>query len=175
MIDRRMRWLETRALGVLGITYGLGSNNGDLIQNPEFFEPGEIQSQVTNWSEIETIDYGPDLDVYCCFLDEPDEPFDISVSERELLVQGDLSRLDRESFVLIDVEGNSIPGKADEPVREFNMPFTPHGEDEKDQVCFSVLFEKRVGKLQRKELRFRFHTETLEWTVPFECTNVPLP
>jgi hypothetical protein len=91
-----MPWPETRAICTLGITYGLGSNNGDLIHNPEFLEPGEIQSQVTNWSDIQQIAYGPGLDAYCYFLDEPELPFDISVRERELLVQGDLTRLDRE-------------------------------------------------------------------------------
>lgn len=91
-----MSWPETRAICILGITYGLGSNNGDLIHNPEFFEPGEIQSQVTNWSDIQQLAYGPNLDAYCHLFDEPELRFDISVHERELLVQGDLSRLDRE-------------------------------------------------------------------------------
>ncbi len=89
-------WPESRGLRILGITYGLGSNNRDLIFNPEFFEPGEIQSQITNWCEIEHIPYGPDLDAYCHFLDDPALPFEIQVGERELFVQGDLSRLDRE-------------------------------------------------------------------------------
>jgi hypothetical protein len=89
-------WPESRGLRILGITYGLGSNNRDLIFNPEFFEPGEIQSQITNWCEIEDIPYGPDLDAYCHFLDDPAFPSEIQVSERELFVQGDLGRLDRE-------------------------------------------------------------------------------
>jgi hypothetical protein len=89
-------WPESRGLRILGITYGLGSNNRDLIFNPEFFEPGEIQSQITNWCEIEDIPYGPDLDAYCHFLDDPALPSEIQVSERELFVQGDLGRLDRE-------------------------------------------------------------------------------
>jgi hypothetical protein len=89
-------WPESRGLLILGITYGLGSNNRDLIFNPEFFEPGEIQSQITNWCEIEYISYGPDLDAYCHFLDDPGLPFEIQVGERELFAQGDLSRLDRE-------------------------------------------------------------------------------
>jgi hypothetical protein len=96
MAGTQIAWPETRAICPLGITYGLGSNNGDLIHNPEFFEPGEIQSQVTNWSDIQQLAYARDLDAYCHFLDEPELPFDISIRERELLVQGDLSRLDRE-------------------------------------------------------------------------------
>jgi hypothetical protein len=95
-MDRPTHWPHARGLHTLGITYGLGSNNRDLIFNPEFFEPGEIQSQITNWCEIEYIPYGPDLDAYGHFLDEPGLPFEIQVSEWELLVQGDLSRLDRE-------------------------------------------------------------------------------
>ncbi len=83
---------HARGLHILGITYGLGSNNRDLIFNPEFLEPGETQSQITNWCEIEHIAYGPGLDAYRHFLDDPGLPFEIQVSERELFVQGDLSR-----------------------------------------------------------------------------------
>jgi hypothetical protein len=89
-------WPQSRGLRILGITYGLGSNNRDLVFNPEFFEPGEIHSQITNWCEIEYIPYGPDLDGYVHLRDEPELPFKINVDERELFVQGDLSRLDRE-------------------------------------------------------------------------------
>ncbi|MBC8263599.1 MAG: hypothetical protein H8E47_05685 [Anaerolineales bacterium] len=96
MMSKPNHWPEARGLHILGITYGLGSNNRDLIFNPEFFEPGEIQSQITNWCDIEYIPYGPDLDAYCHFLDDPALPFEIQVSERELFVQGNLSRLDRQ-------------------------------------------------------------------------------
>jgi hypothetical protein len=89
-------WSETRGIRTLGLSYGLGSNNGALIHNPEFFEPGEIQSQITNWCEIEQIPYGPGLDAYCHFLDDAGLPFDVVSDERELFVQGDLSRLERE-------------------------------------------------------------------------------
>jgi len=95
-MDRLTSWPESRGLRILGLGYGLGSNNRDLVFNPEFFEPGKIQSQITNWCEVEYIPYGSDLDAYCHFLDVPALPFSISVSERELFVQGDLSRLDRE-------------------------------------------------------------------------------
>jgi hypothetical protein len=93
--DKPGPWAETRAIRALGISYGIGSNNGELIQGPEFFEPGEIQSQATNWSDLEPIAYGPDLDAYCYLRDDADVPYDISVSERGLTVQGDLSRLER--------------------------------------------------------------------------------
>ena len=81
---------------MLGITYGLGSNTANLIHNPEFFEPGEIQSQITNWCEIEGIPFSPNLDAACFFLDNANLPFEIQAGERELFVQGDLSRLERE-------------------------------------------------------------------------------
>lgn len=95
-MDRPISWPESRGLRILGITYGLGANNRDLIFNPEFFEPGEIQSQITNWCEIEYIPYDPDLDAYCYFLDDLALPFEVKVGQRELFVQGDLSRLERE-------------------------------------------------------------------------------
>ena len=77
-MSRPTDWPETRGIRTLGISYGLGSNNGDLIQGPEFFEPGEIQSQITNWCEIESVPYGPGMDAYCHFLDDAALPFDIS-------------------------------------------------------------------------------------------------
>jgi hypothetical protein len=86
----------SRGLRILGLTYGLGSNNGDLVYNPEFFEPGQIQSQVTNWCQIEDVPYGPGLDAHCYFLDDDTHPLEIAVGERELLVRGDLGRLERE-------------------------------------------------------------------------------
>lgn len=89
-------WPYSRGLRILGLTYGLGSNNRDLVFNPEFFEAGETQSQITNWSEIENISYGPELDAYAHFLDDPALPLEIGVSKEEVFVQGDLSRLDRE-------------------------------------------------------------------------------
>jgi hypothetical protein len=89
------QWAETRAIRALGISYGIGSNDGELIHGPEFFEPGEVQSQATNWSDIGSIAYGPDLDAYCHLLDDADLPYDIAVSERALMVQGDLRRLER--------------------------------------------------------------------------------
>jgi hypothetical protein len=95
-MDKPTSWPHTRAVRILGIGYGLGSNNAELIHNSEFWDPGEIQSQITNWCEIEPVPYGPDLDVYAHFLDDPVLPFEIEAGERELSVQGDLSRLERE-------------------------------------------------------------------------------
>lgn len=89
-------WQATRGLEILGLSYGLGTNNPDLIFAPEFFEPGEIQSQITNWSDIQFIDYGPDMDAYAHFRDDPALPLEARWDARELGVQGDLSRLDRE-------------------------------------------------------------------------------
>jgi hypothetical protein len=89
-------WPQTRGLRILDITYGLGSNNAHLIHSPEFWEPGEIHSQITNWCEIEQIPYAPGMDAYCNFLDDPALPLKVNAGERELSVQGDLSRLERE-------------------------------------------------------------------------------
>jgi len=95
-MSRPEKWPETRGLRILGITYGLGSNNRDLIFNPEFFEVGEIHSQITNWYEIEEVPYGPGLDAYCYFLNDSALPFQIEIGREEIFVQGDLSRLEQE-------------------------------------------------------------------------------
>lgn len=91
-------WPHTRGLHILGISYGLGSNNRELIFNAEFFERGKIQSLITNWCEIEHIPYRSDMDAYVHFRDDPDRPFAIDASECELIVTGDLSRLDHEGI-----------------------------------------------------------------------------
>jgi hypothetical protein len=95
-MGKPIRWPATRGLRILGIAYGLGSNNGRLVHNLEFFEPGEIQSQITNWCEIEHIPYASGMDAYCHFLDDSALPFKIDAGEQKLFVQGDLSRLERE-------------------------------------------------------------------------------
>jgi hypothetical protein len=95
-MDEQITWPHTRAVRILGIGYGLSSNNEELIRNPEFWEPGQIQSQVTNWCEIEPAPYGPHLDAHARFLDDPTLPFEIEVGERELSVKGHLGRLERE-------------------------------------------------------------------------------
>lgn len=89
-------WQATRGLEILGLTYGLGANNPDLIFAPEFFEPGEIQSQITNWSDIRFINYGPGMDAYIHFRDDATLPLEARWEAQTLYVQGDLSRLDRE-------------------------------------------------------------------------------
>jgi hypothetical protein len=95
-MSRLIDWPQQRGLRILGISYGLSSNIPDLVFNPEFFEPGEIQSQITNWCEIEQVRYAPDLDAHCRFLDDASLPYDVQIGEQEMFVQGDLSRLERE-------------------------------------------------------------------------------
>ncbi len=95
MATKPTAWPHTRGFEILGITYGLASSKRDLIFNPEFFEPGEIHSQITNWSQIEEIAYGTDLDAYAFFLDDRSVPFEVQANEAELFVQGDLGRVER--------------------------------------------------------------------------------
>jgi hypothetical protein len=95
-MDRPTTWPYTRAVRALGIGYGLGSNNSALIRNAEFWEAGEIQSQITNWDRIEQLPYSAGLDAYAHFLDDSSLPFDVQADGLELFVQGDLARLERE-------------------------------------------------------------------------------
>jgi hypothetical protein len=94
-MEKRSQWPETRGFRILGLTYGLGSNNGALIHNPVHFERGEIYTQITNWETLEPIEYQSGMDSYGHFLDDPDLPFEINFNETALFVQGDLSRLER--------------------------------------------------------------------------------
>jgi hypothetical protein len=87
---------ETRGFRILGLTHGLASNNSDLIHNPEHFERGEIYTQITNWEKLDPIEYGPEMDSYCFLLDDPTLPYGITNNDRELYIQGDLNRLERE-------------------------------------------------------------------------------
>lgn len=89
-------WSHTRGFRILGLSHGLGSNNGDLINNPVYFEHGEIYNQITNWEELQPIDYRLGMDSYCHLLDDKDVSFNITLEGNELLIQGDISRLERE-------------------------------------------------------------------------------
>jgi hypothetical protein len=91
-------WAHTRGLRILGITYGLATNQRELIFNPEFFESGAIHSLITNWCEIEDRAYASDLDAHATFFDEPGRPVDIDVRELALAIHGDLSRLQRQGL-----------------------------------------------------------------------------
>jgi hypothetical protein len=96
MMDKRKEWSATRGFRILGLTHGLASNNGGLIHNPVHFERGKIYTQITNWEVLEPIEYGPRMDSYCFFEDDPNSPYKIKKSDHELHIQGDLSRLERE-------------------------------------------------------------------------------
>ncbi|MGQ9457023.1 MAG: hypothetical protein ACUVXH_02805 [Anaerolineae bacterium] len=86
----------TRGLHILGIRYGLASNNPHLILNPEFYEPGEIQSQITNYSEFDFIPYTGDMDAYLTIVDVPGRTPEVHLGERDVLAVGDWGRLDQE-------------------------------------------------------------------------------
>ncbi|MFC2025912.1 hypothetical protein ACFLUC_01825 [Chloroflexota bacterium] len=89
-------WAHTRGFNILGLNHGVGSNKRDLIFNPVHFERGEIYNQITNWEELEPIDYANGMDSYCHLLDDPNLPSGISLKNTELRIQGDLSRLERD-------------------------------------------------------------------------------
>jgi hypothetical protein len=88
-------WAFKKGIKILGVEHGLASNVDTLIQNPVYFVPGEIYSQITNWEKIEEIDYGSDMDSYCFIHDAPDLAFDIQAQRNELSVQGDISTVER--------------------------------------------------------------------------------
>ena len=96
MMDKRKEWSDTRGFRILGLTHGLASNNGRLIHDPVHFERGEIYTQLTNWEVLEATEYGPGMDSYCFLLDDPTLPYEITNNDRELYIQGDISRLERE-------------------------------------------------------------------------------
>ena len=96
MVEKRKEWSDTRGFRILGLTHGLASNNGRLIHNPVHFERGEIYTQITNWEVLEATEYVPGMDSYCYLLDDPNLPYEIENNGRELYIQGDLSRLERE-------------------------------------------------------------------------------
>ncbi|MGQ9584542.1 MAG: hypothetical protein ACUVXG_03990 [Anaerolineae bacterium] len=86
----------TRGLHILGLRYGLASNNANLILNPEFYEPGEIQSQITNYCDFDFIPYTGEMDAYLTFVDVPGRHPEVLVRERDVVALGDWGRLDTE-------------------------------------------------------------------------------
>ena len=89
-------WPEKRAWSILGLRYGFAANAEGLIGAAEYFEPGEIYSQFTNWETLEPIPFDLGLDATCTLRQDPQLPLAISVQPGTLSVQGDLARLERE-------------------------------------------------------------------------------
>ena len=85
-----------KGIRILGIEYGLTSSSGCMLDNPEYFAPGEIYSQLTNWGSIERIDYGPGMQAYLHLEDVAGVLPSIHVSKHTLKIKGDLMRLEKE-------------------------------------------------------------------------------
>jgi len=92
----RTDWTARRGFRILGLTHGLASNNPLLIYDPVYFEAGEICSQITNWEKLEPIEYETGMDSYCYLEDDPNIPMNINAAQPNLLIQGDISRLEAE-------------------------------------------------------------------------------
>ncbi|MBM4045148.1 MAG: hypothetical protein FJ279_08540 [Planctomycetes bacterium] len=94
--DSRADRLHRRAVQVVLARFGLISNNRWLITNPEFFtEAKEIQSLLSDVYEVKEVPF-KGLDACLHLLDLPDAAPSVHVSEREIAVVADLTRLDRE-------------------------------------------------------------------------------
>lgn len=93
--DRSDR-LHRRAVQVVRARFGLISNNRPLLTNPEFFtEATEIQSLLSDVYEVREVPFRG-LDAFLHLLDMPGAAPSVHVSDREITVVADLTRLDKE-------------------------------------------------------------------------------
>ncbi|TFH36142.1 MAG: hypothetical protein E4G99_05625, partial [Anaerolineales bacterium] len=86
----------TKGVRILGINYGFISTSGSMLADPDYFLPGEIYSQFTNWGSIEAIDSGLQMDTQLLLEEAPKAHYSIDVTERTLMIKGDLKRLEQQ-------------------------------------------------------------------------------
>ncbi|MGD8731764.1 MAG: hypothetical protein PVH92_07790 [Anaerolineales bacterium] len=88
------RGAKRRAYRILGLTHGLESPSGLMLNDDRFFEPGEIFSAWTNWDRLEAIPFQPDMDVNIRLTDQVSRPFSITHEKKLLEIQADLKALE---------------------------------------------------------------------------------
>jgi hypothetical protein len=86
-----------RGIEILGASFGLVSNNRELIYNPEFFEDPIVQSQRTNFYKLNQVPYEEGLVAQVTVIDSKELEPEVSEDLHSLNLQGDISRLDKEA------------------------------------------------------------------------------
>ena len=86
-----------RGVKILKATFGLTSNNAALINDPQYFEACEIQSQWANFP-VADIPFRDGLDAYVEVYDLPGVPTHISFDESKIIAVGDFTSLERQSL-----------------------------------------------------------------------------
>jgi len=86
-----------RGVKILKASFGLTSNNAALINDPQYFEAYEIQSQWANFP-VDDIPFRDGLDAYVEVYDLPGVSTHISFDESKIVAIGDFSDLERQSL-----------------------------------------------------------------------------
>ena len=96
-----------KAFRILKATFSVLANKEELI--PDMFFSVNYESLLTDFHTIEEIEYSDNLDFHITMLDEPDKPFDISVSEKRISLTGSILKSTSEAsdlrFTLFGNEG----------------------------------------------------------------------
>lgn len=92
---------------ILKATFGVLANKEELI--PDIFFSVNYESLLTDFHAVEPIEYNDNLDFYITMVDEPNVPFDISVSEKRISLTGSILKATGEAsdlrFTLFGNEG----------------------------------------------------------------------
>lgn len=89
-------WALAKGLRILGLEYGLASSSGAMLDNADYFSPGEIYSHFTNWDAIQEIEFTSRMDAHLYLEDDPSSEPSIEVDETTLRIRGPLQRLESE-------------------------------------------------------------------------------
>ncbi len=104
---KRKNSMIKRAFKILKATFGVLANRQELV--PEMFFSVKFESLLTDFRAVEEIKYDDDLDFYITMRDEPGLAFDISVSDKEILLTGSIVKATNEAsdlrFTLFGNEG----------------------------------------------------------------------
>jgi len=96
-----------KAFKILKSTFGVLANKQELI--PDMFFSVKFESLLTDFHAVEPLEYTDDLDFHIIMLDEPALPFDISVSDKRILLTGSILKATSQAsdlrFTLFGNEG----------------------------------------------------------------------
>lgn len=92
MTDQRM---AHRALKAGNITVGITCNNKDFINDEVYFGRNAQRTLLSDFSSLDDIEFGPDLDGYLHIIDSPNAPLAVSMTGNVLYVSGDLTGLEQ--------------------------------------------------------------------------------
>lgn len=133
--------LIKRALKVGNVRVGITCNNKDFIYDEAYFGRNAQRTLLSDFSSLDDITFGPDLDGYLHIIDSPNSPLEVSMNRNVLYVSGDLTGLEKSvSDLRFSVFGN---------LGLFSRFVMTLGEMKHDEFSYhsSVTYDERKNRL----------------------------